>query len=196
MAKYYYDRYEIKTEQSYSSEEKSTVSANVRLDPYDWVSTIDTFPVFANYNGQLDYRYSATTHQVNQIPNYDNFMCYIFRESVSEAGHTTGYYIGEITLINNAVYYMKAISKTQRDIYYNKAKGSFIETIVAEERAYPNDGIQGNYWYVKKGKAGLNLYPRIGGQVKQVEGGKVRIGGELKDVLGIWTRIDGQLKEV
>lgn len=33
----------------------------------------------------------------------------------------------------------------------NKIKGSFIETIKAEDGEYPNNGVKGSYWYVKKG---------------------------------------------
>lgn len=75
-------------------------------------------------------------------------------------------------------------------------KDNYLETIISEEGIFPDDGILGNYWYIKGARMGINIFPKIDGKVKHIEHGKVNIGGELKDILGVWTKIDGQLKEV
>lgn len=76
------------------------------------------------------------------------------------------------------------------------AKGSFIETVIAEDGTYPADGIQDGYWYVKKGLAFPELKMKIDGQLKTSENGWVKIDGQLKNIDKIWVKVDGVLKGV
>ena len=76
------------------------------------------------------------------------------------------------------------------------AKGNFIETVIAEDGEYPDNGIQGSFWYIKKGLAFPELKMKIDGQLKTSENGWVKIGGQLKEIDKMWTKVDGQLKEV
>lgn len=168
---YYYDRYE--TDEEYG---KAGWGVGVSLGERDELTYYDSYHVDPE-TGEI------TLGKRKTIRPGDSDLVY------SSVGNSTVVVYTFQHSSREAVYY-------DAEVRLYKVKGSFRETIVAEDRAYPNDGIQGNYWYVKKDIAGLNLYPRIGGQVKQVESGKVRIDGELKDILGIWTRIDGKLKEV
>ena len=74
-------------------------------------------------------------------------------------------------------------------------KGDYVKTIIAEDGAYPDDGIQGDYWYVKGERAFPEMYAKIDGIQKVAEDGWVKIDGVLRPIQGIWTKIDGQLKQ-
>ncbi len=75
-------------------------------------------------------------------------------------------------------------------------KGAYKDTVIAEDETYPDNGIQGDYWYVKTGKAFPELTIKIDNQLKTSEAGWVKIDGQLKEIEKIWTKVDGQLKEV
>lgn len=75
------------------------------------------------------------------------------------------------------------------------SKGAYIDTIVAEDGTYPEDGPVGNYWYVKGARAFPQLAVKTGGQVKQGIDGWVKVGGQLKRIVQMWTKVGGQLKE-
>lgn len=86
--------------------------------------------------------------------------------------------------------------RDEAEVDYNLIKGALVETIVAEDGIYPNDGISGDYWYVKKGLAFPELKIKIDGQLKISENGWVKVDNQLKTIDKIWTEVDGQLKEV
>lgn len=48
---------------------------------------------------------------------------------------------------------MLNISYANVKIVTKKVKGSLVKTIIAEEGTYPDDGISGDYWYIKVKKA-------------------------------------------
>lgn len=50
---------------------------------------------------------------------------------------------------------------TYTGTYYEKVRGSYIDTIQAEDGTYPNNGMKGSYWYVKRDLA--NRGPVISG---------------------------------
>lgn len=77
------------------------------------------------------------------------------------------------------------------------AKGSFIEIVIAEDGTYPNNGAYTDgYWYIKKGLAFPELKMKIDGQLKASENGWVKVDNQLKTIDKMWTKVDGQLKEV
>ena len=48
---------------------------------------------------------------------------------------------------------MLNISYANVKIVTKKVKGSLVKTIIAEEGTYPDNGIKGDYWYIKVKKA-------------------------------------------
>lgn len=50
-------------------------------------------------------------------------------------------------------------SYAEKRVQVERTKGNFIETIIAEDGTYPNDGINNGYWYVKKRVA--NVPPNL-----------------------------------
>lgn len=181
MAKYYYKKYKTKVQYRavYGSEKYSDIEVGVGITGD---SNYTLFPNTGVFTGG-----ATKTIVVGSDPSGSKVY------SIINGGES----VVQHTILGRGGVDTKH-SQWDRDISSEShlGMGSFIETVTAKEGTYPDNGIQGEYWYVKKGKAGLNLYPRIGGQVKQVEGGKVRIDRELKDVIGIWTRVDGKLVEV
>ena len=76
-------------------------------------------------------------------------------------------------------------------------RGTYIDTIVAEDGTYPDNGRVGtSYWYVKTGKAFPEFKVRQNGQLKTSVDGWVRVNGVLKQIQQIWVRVNGSLKEV
>ena len=79
-----------------------------------------------------------------------------------------------------------------------KARGNFRETISAEDGAYPNDGIKGNFWYVKKGLANTVPTHTLNTPNNQTlyENDTFKIDGSAKDpdvgdILNVYYRING-----
>lgn len=76
------------------------------------------------------------------------------------------------------------------------SKGSYVDTIVAEQGTYPANGISGDYWYVLKARAFPEFAVRDNGQLGTAIDGWVRVDGQLKQIQGMWVRVNGQLKEI
>lgn len=180
MAKYYYDKFETKVQYKavYGSEKYSDIEVGVGITGD---SNYTLFPNTGVFTG-------GATKTI--VAGHDPSGSKVY--SIINGGES----VVQHTILGRGGVDTKH-SQWDRDIFSETylGVGSFIETVTAEEGTYPDNGVQGEYWYVKKDKVGLNLYPRIDGQIKQVTEAKVRMNGELKDILGIWTRIDGKLKE-
>jgi hypothetical protein len=73
-----------------------------------------------------------------------------------------------------------------------------IETIIAEDGTYPDDGYDSTtgYWYVKGAIAFPAFHMKIDGQLKTSENGWVKIDGVLRPIEKIWVKINGELKVV
>ena len=48
---------------------------------------------------------------------------------------------------------MLNITYANAEVVTKKVKGSLVKTIIAEEGTYPDNGISGDYWYIKIKKA-------------------------------------------
>ncbi|WP_055078782.1 hypothetical protein [Lagierella massiliensis] len=57
---------------------------------------------------------------------------------------------------------MATVDYQKVNVVTKKVKGSLIKTEVAEEGTYPDNGVKGDYWYVKLKKAIPTI--RIGGR--------------------------------
>lgn len=75
-------------------------------------------------------------------------------------------------------------------------KGDYIETVIAENGEYPDDGVYNGYWYIKKGLAFPEFKIKVNGELKTSKNGWVKINGQLKQIDKIWTKINGVLREV
>lgn len=77
-------------------------------------------------------------------------------------------------------------------------KGAYIDTIQAEDGTYPNNGISGNYWYVKDTAVFTppDLKIRVNGQLETYSDGWVRVNGQLRKIDLIWIRVNGVLKKI
>lgn len=96
--------------------------------------------------------------------------------------------------------------KIDTDLYevYRIYKSSFIASVrptvlieetIAEEGTYPDNGIQGDYWYIKTRKAFPDLHIKVNGELRKVQSAWVKVGGVLKEVKDIYVKKDGQLKK-
>jgi len=111
----------------------------------------------------------------------------------AEAGGlwSTDYNYRTPNAVNSDGYYW-----TRGPAYTNYSRGTYVNTIIAEDGTYPDNGRVGTtYWYVKKGRAFPELAAKVDGQVKQGIDGWVKVGGELKRIVQMWTKVGGQLKE-
>lgn len=75
-------------------------------------------------------------------------------------------------------------------------KGSYIETIVAEDGTYPDDGLHSDgYWYVKKGLAVPQLKINVDGVWKAISECLVNIDGVWRNVFSAQININGVWKD-
>lgn len=96
-------------------------------------------------------------------------------------------------------------SSTSYDVY-NTKKSNFIaslsptvliEEFIAEEGTYPDNGIHGDFWYIKKGlvETFSAVHVKVGTAIKKATKGYVKTGGVLKEIKEIYVKKDGQLKK-
>lgn len=101
-----------------------------------------------------------------------------------------GAYYRTPNAVNSDGYYWERWANT------SYSRGTYVDTIIAEDGTYPDNGRVGTtYWYVKKGRAFPELVVKADGQVKQGVDGWVKVEGELKRIVQMWTKTGGQLKE-
>lgn len=130
MAKYKYDVYEVGTDYYtdtiYGTERKEYFKKYTRqVSVYKFYSSNGTF----SYYGSVNVEYSQGYY-------YElNGSYYKITDSLFSGGGSRGY--GWIELIKVRV--MSSL-----------ARGSFIESIVADENAYPTNGTKDGKWYVRK----------------------------------------------
>lgn len=82
---------------------------------------------------------------------------------------------------------------SERD--YKLSKGSYVETVKAEEGTYPDDGIKGDYWYVKQEKVS-DIKVNVNGEARDISKVYVNINGQRREVTSMYANINGQAKEV
>lgn len=75
-------------------------------------------------------------------------------------------------------------------------RGTYVDTIIAENDTYPADGIFDGYWYVRGKRAFPDFKVKYSGQLGSAVDGWVRTNGQLKQIQQMWVRVNGQLKEV
>lgn len=135
MALYYYSRYNVNTSSAYYSEDSWVLQfSNV---------TADNVSGYTGYSFDSESGEYSLTGESQYYSNEDDFEGDLYDLS------------GSTKLIKYAVV---SHPYTLKYDYYDKGRtyhppvntrGSFIETITAEDGTYPADGISGGYWYVK-----------------------------------------------
>lgn len=85
--------------------------------------------------------------------------------------------------------------KTKNDIISTLHPTVLIEEIIAEEGTYPDNGIDGDYWYIKTRKVFPDLHIKVNGELRKVQSAWVKVGVVLKEVKDIYVKKDGQLKK-
>ena len=180
MARYYYDRYRVSTSTYYTEGSWSTPSYA---------------PVASDYKiyGHSSYDFNSSTGQFST----SGPQTYVTVASTGYAMHTTSG--SSITARygdkDGSQYYVVSTSMSSQS-HSSYVKGSYIDTITAEDGTFPDNGRVGTtYWYVKKGRAFPELVVKADGQVKQGVDGWVKVEGELKRIVQMWTKTGGQLKE-
>jgi hypothetical protein len=128
MAKYFYDKYYVDTVSDgysyYSSYYRTYTEPSGQISGYTGFSFNSSTGQFS-VTGSVIYTSSGTV--------------YTGSGSETMANSISG------TTVTQTMYYSYASSHSVR--------GSFIETIIAEDGMYPNNGINGSYWYVKRSLA-------------------------------------------
>lgn len=166
---YYWDRYNTNTNHYYeetpfihSSEGNGTTVSG--YESYMFNSSNGTFSnagAYSSTTGNGAIRYSAgggslTRYQKSSSPGYDYIYVYM-KGSTPRTSYTMGSFVGTITgsydsYVNgqrnsDGYWYVRGSSYSNPGYY---SRGSFRETIIADDGAYPRDGRQGSYWYVRR----------------------------------------------
>lgn len=174
MANYYYARYLYSV--TYTDDPYSASSANyyagqtqTEWDGYTWNGT-KYIPAGSSY-----------------LLAYDSFSGYYL---VSDS---YAWYFGTRASSGDGGYYY-AISGRKRSSHVTK--GSYVDTIIAADGMYPNDGVSGSYWYVKGALAFPSMKIKVDGVLKTSIDGWVKIDGVLRHIDSMWTNIGGVLKKL
>lgn len=93
---------------------------------------------------------------------------------------------------SDGYYYVRGSSYTSTRYY----RGSYIDTIVAEDGTYPADGRSGSYWYVRRDRAFPDLAVKVNSQLGTSIDGWVKVSGQLGQIVSITVKEGGQLREV
>ncbi|MFJ2045811.1 hypothetical protein ACIOBL_19610 [Paenibacillus taichungensis] len=78
----------------------------------------------------------------------------------------------------------------------SQSRGALVQSDIVLDETYPTNGIQGGYWYVRKGLAFPELGLRINGSIRTAEIGSVRINGALRQIDWMWVKVNGTLKSM
>ena len=136
MAKYYYDKFNKNS--GYGISRETTIDSGM-LNDASGITGATSYYVNSN-NGSIEISGLITV--------YPNGTGYVYQQSnpvrIVEYNIANGHIWS--TVLNLGIVY---------------SKGSYIETISAEDGTYPNDGVLGSYWYVKTGLFNLVPYAPI-----------------------------------
>lgn len=119
----------------------------------------------------------------------------------SEKGSARGAYISQTT----GSYSYKTSGAINADGYWWERgssyttyyRGSYVDTIVAEDGTYPDAGRVGTtYWYVKQGRAFPPLKIKVDGQLRESVDGWAKVDGVLKQITSMHIKTAGEIKEV
>ncbi len=186
MARYYYERYRVKSSTSSYYVQGSGWTLN---NAGTWTDDDSSLTGYASYSFSSSSGYSPSGTQysgkVSTMP------------STFYQVDATTVYRWQVTNQGGGNYYVKIDEQeATRQTSTSYSRGTYVDTIIAEDGTYPDNGRVGTtYWYVKKGRAFPELAAKVDGQVKQGIDGWVKVGGELKRIVQMWTKAGGQLKE-
>lgn len=171
MAKYYYEKYSLKTGKVLS--QKSAPGVDLLMIENGKLSK----KLARSY--EVDGRYWFRT--TNNLPDLS-----VNKNAATGLYHTQAYR-PNMTLYTLYLGDSDGFAQYKYDVLEyidGQVKGSLIEIIAAEDGAYPNDGISGSYWYVKKGLA--NAEPTITLDTTDnrtlYENDTITISGNAKDI--------------
>lgn len=176
MDRYYYNKYNIATRTEYSNPHEQAWGYIIRKNiesitmwsSYSWSSTRG----FYGTGDVLYYVWGYNTRKLNWYIIYPTVIAQWQGESHSEDAFYDKRQVCDSTNIN--------------------VRGTFIETIVAQEGIYPDNGQHNdNYWYIKGERAFPNLYVNINGAWKKSKDGTVIINGTIRNVVDAWCNING-----
>lgn len=176
MAKYYYEKYSINYYwdkiSSNAIDSETIVDSNVTTESRDidgeqwgWDDDEGAYLGFVtqveeNIHGYDSYGLELSDYTEFPIPSDSNVFKYADFPDYGEPNLKV--YEGYITYTDDygRVYWnitkIHELNDTYK-IYKHREKGSYIETIVAEDGTYPDDGFQGGYYWVKTTKPEVSL---------------------------------------
>jgi|GEM_PF-4925202 len=145
MAKYYYDRYTVNSSTYYTQ------------GPFNFVRN-DSFTGVSGSGGCTSYGFNSSTgiYTANNPGSYyfDQYSTLYMVAGGSSSGTYVDKYVRTTVKIsdgNNSTpdVWNCAIYRSDRQQQTSYSRGSYIDTVVAENGTYPDNGISGGYWYVK-----------------------------------------------
>lgn len=118
------------------------------------------------------------------------------RVAVVRTEHSSSYDSGdEMSLVFHDGSNKRSWRTTKTGVKSTIRKTQLIDEIIAEEGTYPDNGIDGDYWYIKTRKVFPDLHIKVNGELRSVQSAWVKVGGVLKEVKDIYVKKDGQLKK-
>lgn len=193
MAKYYYDRYTVSP--TYSRSISGTLELELPFLRYDSLDSNYQYSSSYTFNtstGRFSYAGSIIVMNKGSYPGGTGKIAgYYYRESLTRMIEVVNY----VFQGSDNTRYFRSKRLTRSVTGYTR--GSYVDTILAEDGTYPDNGRVGtSYWYIKRDKAFPELKVKINGQIKTSDEGWVKVNGVLRPIEQIWTKIGGKLREV
>lgn len=209
MAKYYYEKWSIVNywdEVSANSTQSKLIIELTNWNDFSPISGLSYFP----QPFSTDFEISVQNYPKYPIGNYQHFDRFrLFGvPKIGDIGYIkegNTFYKGTVIQIgtpginNSYVLDLTGLYSPKfnnRTIYNHIDKINLVDTIIAEEGAYPINGVYNNFWYVRTQLVFPELEIKINGQLKKSENGWVKINGVLREIDTITIKENGILKEV
>lgn len=225
MAKYYYDRYRVNSSTTYtwtkynadyyyylgSWGSSELVSSGVThkfggssysIYQRGQIRTSGSKTIYSSGTGGVEHVVYEVASDGQTLYRYFFSTSNLYRQSASLISEITrGSFISTV----RSTYSFKSHNQLNSDGYWwvrgssstSYSRGSFIDTIIAEDGTYPDNGRVGTtYWYIKRNKAFPDFKVKADGQLRTAEEGWVKVNGILRPIEQMWVKDNGSLKEV
>lgn len=223
MARYYYDRYRVSSSTEYNWQ--AFTAAYVQGSGWGFNNSGIWTDADSSLSGSSSYSFNSSSGYISSGTNYNRKISsmpstfyqaagsVVYRWQVTNQGGGDYYvYIQEqhagygpgshVKYVWDAGPSYRTPGIVNSDGYYwdywtsrNYYRGSYIDTIVAEDGTYPdNDRVGTSYWYIKRNRAFPEMAVKVSGQAKTAIDGWIKVNGQLKRITNIWVKVNGQLK--
>ena len=196
MAKYYYDKYMVEEKKEWHYPGTTTKSSLSGTRKVTYGDPALSSSVKVNSSSMLTG--TGTSWNMAEVTvGLKGYIIYGYFDS--KYGGSSKMEYGRVSFVasDNSYFNVSLEHVIERDSYsiIKKVKGNFINSVIAKDGTYPNNGVKGDYWYVKREKA-PDIKANVNGEARDISKVYVNINGQRREVTSMYANINGQAKEV